>query len=227
MTELELDRRIRTALLQANWAEYALSPGEEEPELPAGLRRRMRPLLADPFGRRRRARRALGRCAAAAVLALSVSFGALMAVSPDARAWVQRVTVQILEKYTTIRFAGESGASGQPGDWAPTWLPEGYELTSEIQDPFYSILYYSNASGNSISLHFMPSNGNSFNVDNEHHEQITTRVNGTEAVLYLASEVNQRSSLIWEYQNQNTAFLLLGDLSIDDLIKIAESVKNS
>ena len=71
MTENELDSRLRLALMQASFAEYALRPGETEPELPAALVRRMRPLLADPFGRRRRrSRHALFRTAVAAVLAL-------------------------------------------------------------------------------------------------------------------------------------------------------------
>ena len=228
MTEPELDRRIRTALLQANWAEYALSPGEEEPELPAGLRRRMRPLLADPFGRRRRARRALGRCAAAAVLALSVSFGALMAVSPDARAWVQRVTVQILEKYTTIRFAGESGASGQPGDWAPTWLPEGYVLESaEVRHlAGFSIMYvYYTIPGEEPFIRFRYCRNHPGSSGVSIHEKDNTPVEVYEwdGTLYYFLSNEGFESVTWMLDDV-TECSIGGELPREDLRKIVDSL---
>lgn len=224
MTEQAADRRIRDALLLAARAEYASLPGEEEPELSPALRRKMRPLLADPFGRRRRVRRAVGRTAAAAVLALSVSFGALMAASPDARAWVQRMTVQLLEKYTAIRFAGESGLPGQLGDWAPTWLPDGYELTMESQFPTRTQLSFENAFGNFIDFNFSTSDTN-FSFDNEHQIPQTVSVHGNPAYLLLSSVPGQESSLVWSDEASGVAFSLVSDLPFDNLIKIAESVE--
>ncbi len=226
MNEKELDLRLRDALLEAVSAEYSLLPDEEEPPLPIGLLRRMRPLLADPFGRRRRTRRRAGRAAVAALLALSVSFGTLVAVNPQARAWVQRMVIQFLDRHAAIHFVGDS-PSGELGNWAPTWLPEGYELVTESLDPAYSILSYAAAPEQLISLHYMPASGNAFNIDNEHHEQTTIQVNGVTAFLYQSLEPTQRSSLVWEYQEQNIAFLLLGDLSVDDLIKLAESIEKN
>ena len=230
MTEQELDRRIRDALLLAEEAEYAfLLPGEPaELPVPPELLRRMRPLLADPFGRKRRLRRRAGRTAAAVVLAAALTAGTVLAVSPEARAWVRNMIVEILEEYTTIRFVDETGGqTGETGQWAPAWLPEGYKLKEEMIDPFYSILIYQNSKGNEISLHYTNSEGAAFNLDNEHHTEKTILVNGTSAYLLQATEDGQESSLTWYDELSRTAFLLLAELPPEELIQIAESVEKN
>lgn len=225
MNEKELDLRLRDALLEAVSAEYSLLPDEEEPPLPIGLLRRMRPLLADPFGRRRRTRRRAGRAAVAALLALSVSFGTLVAVNPQARAWVQRMVIQFLDRHAAIHFVGDSPA-GELGNWAPTWLPEGYELTKQSNTNNMVTLFYEDNTGNYIDFEYATPD-HAFNLDNEHHRVETVLIHGNTAYLLLALTSDQYSSLSWYDESTNLSFSLLAGVSSDDLIKIAESIEKN
>ena len=229
MTERELDRRIRDALLLAEEAEYGfLLPGEPaELPVPPELLRRMRPLLADPFGRKRRLRRRAGRTAAAVVLAAALTAGTVLAVSPEARAWVRNMIVEILEEYTTIRFVNETGGqTGETGQWAPAWLPEGYELTEIVNLGTRTRLTYTNSDGNTIYFqHSTAGTISSFN--NEHHEEMDVRINDLPGYLLRAVEPGYRSSLTWYDQASGTAFSLMAELPADELIQIAESIEKN
>ena len=223
------DEALRLALLQAEEAEYLhLRPGEaEELPLPPELLRRLRPLLSDPFGDRRRRRRALGRSAAAVALAAALTAGTVLAVSPEARAWARNLIVEILEEYTTIRFVDETGGqAGQTGQWAPAWLPRGYELVEENDQGVGVLLIYTNNDGKSIFFQCAHSTA-SFSYDNEHHTEKTVLVNGISAYLLQATENGQESSLTWYDQASGTAFSLLAELSPEELIRIAESVQEN
>ena len=227
MTEQELDLRLRSALLQAARAEYARPlPGEEaSPAASPALRRRLRPLLADPFGRRRRLHLRAARSAAAVFLAAVLTAGAVLAVSPEARAWVRSIFVEVLAEYSTIRFVRDPGGqTGELGTWAPAWLPEGYALLDAQTDPYHSLLTYGTAQGSQIYFECTNSPGAAFHVDNEHHEAMDVPINGCSGYLLQAVVPGHHSSLIWYDQASGTAFSLLAELPPEDLIRIAESV---
>lgn len=210
MTDEELDQRIREALLLAAQAEYDFRlPGEpEELPIPPALERRMRPLLSDPFGRRRRLRRRAYRSAAAVALAAALTAGTALAVSPEARAWVRNMVVHILEEYTTVRFADDTGAqTDAPGEWAPAWLPEGYELAEASTLGNLKIRLYINQSGHYIDFEYTESNYR-FNVDNEHHTAETVIINGNPAYFLRATVPDYASSLTWYSDASGMAFLL-------------------
>ena len=223
------DEALRLALLQAEEAEYLhLRPGEaEEMPLPPELLRRLRPLLSDPFGDRRRRRRALGRSAAAVALAAALTAGTVLAVSPEARAWARNLIVEILEEYTTIRFVDETGGqAGHTGQWAPAWLPEGYVLEEIVNLGTRARLTYTNGVGNAIFFqHSTAGTISSFN--NEHHEEMDVWINDHPGYLLRAVEPGYRSSLTWYDQASGTAFSLLAELSPEELIRIAESVQEN
>lgn len=229
MTEQELERRIREALLLAAQAESDyLLPGEaEQVPLPPGFVRRMRPLLSDPFGRKRRLRRRAGHCAAAVALAAALTAGTVLAVSPEARAWVRSILVEILEEYTTIRFVHESdGQTGELGEWTPTWLPEGYELVEIVNLGTRTRSTYANGDGNMIYFEYStPETISSFN--NEHHEEMEVWINGCSGYMLQAVEPGYMSSLTWYHQPSGSVFSLLGEISSDELIKIAECVRKN
>lgn len=229
MSEIVLtDAALRLALLQAEEAEYArLLPGEREEPVPAQLRRRLRPLLSDPTGARRRGRHALARSAAAAALAAAVTAGTVLAVSPEARAWARNLIVEILEEYTTVRFVDDTGTqTGAPGAWAPAWLPEGYELVEVVDLGQQGYLKYENSSSAYILLEF--SKGNTvYHIDNEHHTAKEVLINGNPGYLLLANSSGEASTLTWADEGSGTSFSLLAELSENELIKIAESVKKN
>lgn len=93
MTDQELDRMLRRALLDAADQE-AQTPPETEVPLSEGHRRRMREMLRDPLLwfrlRNPYPWRAVARRAAVVLLMLSLSAAMVLAVSPKARADIVR-----------------------------------------------------------------------------------------------------------------------------------------
>lgn len=97
MTDQELDRMLRRALLDAADQE-AQTPPETETPLSEGHRRRMREMLRDPLLwfrlRNPYPWRTVARRAAVVLLMLSLSAAMVLAVSPKARADIIRWTME-------------------------------------------------------------------------------------------------------------------------------------
>lgn len=232
MTDKELDGLIREAFLYQGALQAAAARAGDAPlpELPERYVRWREKFLADPFRRARRAGRPVWRraanTAAAVLLVAAVSFGALLAVSPDARAWVQRMVLHWFDDHAAFQFEGEPAAPDELGRWYPAWLPEGYELKSEFApDEYYTNLHYENAEGLFIHIAYMIPDGNAFGVDNEFHTLSMTEVNGYPAYLLTAVDERSGSSVTWLDEEENVAFQVGGYVEPDDLIRVAESLE--
>ena len=103
---------------------------------------RMEPLLRRE--RHRRTARLIWRRTAAALLAIVMAFGAALAVSPTARAAVGRWLRQMTTAVTAYQFPASQSAGTWTGN-GPTWLPEGYAMTSDLtgDDGVRSVRYTS------------------------------------------------------------------------------------
>ena len=112
------------------------------------------------------------------------------------------------------------------GDWRPGWLPEGYELVFEFNSfEGHVQRNYQNASGNSISIDYMPATSNStFNVNSEHHITSIVQIGDKSGYLIGSTMPDYDSSLIWVDPVCNIAFLICGPLSDFELIRIAEDM---
>lgn len=69
---------------------------------------------------------------AAAILALVLALGAVVAVSPKAQAAAQRWLMQVTDTVTRYWFAPTAGEA-EPWDGLPRWTPEGSELVYDLQ----------------------------------------------------------------------------------------------
>lgn len=124
MTDQELDRMLRRALLDAADQE-AQTPPETEVPLSEGHRRRMREMLRDPLLwfrlRNPYPWRTVARRAAVVLLMLSLSAAMVLAVSPKARADIVRWTMQQdgtassvgIAESDTVKDITVSGMSGK------------------------------------------------------------------------------------------------------------------
>ena len=83
--EIRFEAALKEALQQTLMAEYTPAPGEVLPKPSRRMRRMMRPLLRDPFGRKRRARRRVGRVAAGIAAAFVVVFSMTLAFRGSSR----------------------------------------------------------------------------------------------------------------------------------------------
>lgn len=117
MTDQELDRMLRRALLDAADQE-AQTPPETETPLSEGHRRRMREMLRDPLLwfrlRNPYPWRTVARRAAVVLLMLSLSAAMVLAVSPKARADIIRWTMQQDGRRVEFRYHGDGPAQALP-----------------------------------------------------------------------------------------------------------------
>ena len=117
MTDQELDRMLRRALLDAADQE-AQTPQETEVPLSEGHRRRMREMLRDPLLwfrlRNPYPWRTVARRAAVVLLMLSLSAAMVLAVSPKARADIVRWTMEQDSRRVEFRYHGDGPAQALP-----------------------------------------------------------------------------------------------------------------
>lgn len=226
MTDREFDLLLRSALLERNREELEdaahLDPIEPSPRY---LRWRMK-FLADPFRYGKKHTRPLWRkvlrVALSAVLVIVLTFGAVLAVYPPARQWVARW----FETYTVFSFSSESNYYRTPGRWYPDYLPEGFELEAEEVKGVLTNVIFSNDSGTKIYLRYSSYEYSDFTADNEHqtYKEIML-TDDIPAVLLEASTSDNYNYLIWNDENTQTAFRLISTLDVQELISIAQSVK--
>lgn len=129
MTMILNDELLRAAAHQMTVQTALLLPREELP-LSSSLQEKMHGLLWRT--KRQQKRRVMWQRAAAALLALVIAMGAVLAVSPQAQAIAKRWLMKITDVVTTYRLypATEETASW---DGLPQWVGEGYELTFDMQ----------------------------------------------------------------------------------------------
>lgn len=231
MTDREFDALLRRALTDNVRARQARVFADGLP-LPEHTRRYLRwekKLLADPFGFARRQARPVWKkalqTAASILLCFAVLFGAIMAVSPSARAWVVDRVIYWMEDFTRFRFYDEE-AQGLSANWRPAYIPEGFVETQAdwSEDAHWLYLTYENGIGGIIVLDALPAEENfSFNVDNEHSDYHEIEINGQPASLFSSNTEGYPSYLIWVNADHSTAFQLSANIDTDELIRIAES----
>lgn len=135
----QFDEMLRRGLMEANLAQYETvleRLPEWEPDFSSMYRRERMRLLADPWGWVRRRERPLwrqiARNVACVLLACTVAFGALMAVSPTVRAavmsWLREFGGNSVTYSTNPYLSDPAPEDASLQDWQITWLPEGYTL---------------------------------------------------------------------------------------------------
>lgn len=233
MTDSEFDALLRRALEDAAWArqERVFAAGLPEPRHTRRYLRWEKKLLADPLGYARRLARPMWqralRTAAGFLLTFAVLFGAVMAVSPSARAWVVERTVQWMETFTRFRFYGEE-ARGLSENWRPGYVPEGFEEISADWDEVSGVLLlsYQGMSDGFIDLDCSPARqGIDFIIDNEHSDYQSLEINDRPADLFASNTEGFPSYLLWSSADGETAFVLTSNIAPNEMISIAESAR--
>lgn len=188
-------------------------------------------MLNQPFAYYKRTTRSawrkLLRAAACVLLTASLAFGALMAASPSARAWVQEVLTQWLETHTWFIFTANPNAGTETGEWKTGYLPEGFRLVDEQVMSLMTRLTYEDGVGTEILLTYMPAtSGVIFGLDTEHQEYTELFINGKKAYLLEASQPGERSSLFWLNEDNTVGFNLLSSIEKDEMVRMAENMIN-
>ena len=164
-----------------------------------------------------------GRRAASIIVALLVAF-TVATVSVEAlRKPVAQFFAEVFEKFTMIFVTDEAPASrmGEMELHAPTYVPEGYEIESEIElDGVYHILF-SNADGDTIKYSQRQESVFSVNIDTEKIQYSEIVAGDNQGIIYVNKNITY--IVLW---NSQYCYSLSGTISADELTKIAESIKN-
>lgn len=228
MTDQELDRLLRRALLDAADQE-AQTPPETETPLSEGHRRRMREMLRDPLLwfrlRNPYPWRTVARRAAVVLLMLSLSAAMVLAVSPKARADIVRWTMQQDGRRVEFRYHGDGPAQALP-QYRIAALPEGYTETERAEADWnvrvtykctgkqwirFSYLYMQDGTASSVGI-----------AESDTVKDIT--VSGMSGKLILTQSPESANVIIWFDTAQNLMFSIHANVDESVIITMAESV---
>ena len=161
--------------------------------------------------------------AAAILLAALIGAGAWLAFDANARAACFRWLKERNKTDTVYRFRGEDVKNDRI--YHPAWLPEGYEEKSIILNPGMTSIIYSCGGGKSILLICMPmEQGGAIGVDPDTAKEQSVKVNGNPGTLYLESDPDKDSVLVWFDEKTNLSFSISASLRKRDILHIARSI---
>lgn len=234
MTDEEFDALLRRAMEDNIRAEYpdVFDPGVDFPWPPHSRRylRWEKKLLADPIGFARRQARPMWkkalRAAACFLLCAAMVLGAMLALSPSARAWVSERLIYWKEGGMTEFTYAISDGKGVTADWRPTYIPEGFTETEVDWDEIFTSINLTYEDNNDLYffLYAVPAGQNaSIIVDNEHSVYSEIKINGQAASLFSSNTDGFPSYLIWSNADMTTMYSLMSNLDPSELVAIAES----
>ena len=164
------------------------------------------------------------RYAAVIVLAVTVLFGAVFAVSPTVRAavigWVQSVFHEFY-KYT-------SEETTPPDVEYEYYLPESfddYTLLTEINDESGKTYIYMSAQGKLLQFTFTYSGKSSIYVDTENNDMCEGLVGEQPADIYISKSETEANVIVWQDPENNVLFVLSAFANKDELPDLAEKVQ--
>lgn len=127
-------------------------------------------------------------------------------------------------------FEGEPSSEIIPKDmeYRPFWLPDGYKEYAVHENETGIMVIYKNELGISIRFRYSWDFENRRIFINE-EEMIShpVKVNEISATMYEPMDDSQYPAIIWNNKENTSIFLITGDLTEDELVKIAESVSEN
>lgn len=162
--------------------------------------------------------------AACFVLVIILGLASLMAISPTVRAAVIGWVKEQYETFTSFFFQGDT-VENNTADYELSEIPKGYTLLDRIDVPGSTSIIYVNENNQLLQINYTNNPDLiSLTVVHDCHEQSTIIIGNIVAELYLSTDPNQSTDLVWEYNNY--LFSISGFLSEDELISLAEDIMN-
>ena len=171
------------------------------------------------------------RSAVAACLILALCITTVIVTKSFATETGLRWRVRYREDEVTWLFKDGIEQEGELPNYEPTWLPEGYELTSDYWGPTRErTLTYQrpNEDRKWIFLHYMQVTDKDIyhlgGLEKGTYEVRSIEINGLPGELYISLDYPDTGELIWVDKHNCTVFLLGFHSGAEDAIRIAESV---
>lgn len=158
------------------------------------------------------------------LMVLGVSFGILM-TQPKVYAAVCDVVRTVFEDHDSYSSGiDSSNMDGKTFDnnIVPSYIPEGYKLRQAFYGDYNVDLIYENIDNMDIRYGYGTKDGTEISINNERIDFSEITINGITFYVYEAMIDNDYSNVIW--YNSNYVFMLKSQLSVEEIVKIAESV---
>lgn len=167
------------------------------------------------------------RSAAGIALAIMVGFAALLAASPTVRATFFGWLREQYDAFTRYYYAGEESQDADPNSCELTYVPEGYVEWQRSENGSVTFVMYENSQTAQTMFFAYSGNTESLSVFavSDNCEAKTIQLNGHDADLILPNDSENVPAIVW-YEPEKALFCILSaDLSEEELIRVAESVR--
>ena len=173
----------------------------------------------------------IGRIAVAAVLALVMLFGALVAFSPKVRAdvvsWMKRTFKEFTSYIDDDKKDQEAGTDRTEYAYQLGWIPEGYRLVTELPNTTGGTYIFDNEQSYILQFNYLytkQSGATGAFIKTEGYTRTTGFVHGIPAEIYLTDKENESNVIVWQDPKQGVMFQIFAKESRERLIEMAESV---
>jgi hypothetical protein len=177
------------------------------------------------YARRRRIWQALNKVAIAILIVL-VILGATVVTVEAVRVRAMNFLMDIQQEYTSFQLKDNSGSEGGSVtiDWhqsyIPTYIPDGYEISTARKEERSRIIEFQNPQGESITYMELMQ-GSKPHLDTENASDLdTVSINGREGTL-----VAKGSSVTLIWAMNDSMFIVRGQIDKNTAVKMAEGVK--
>lgn len=175
--------------------------------------------------RRRKAQRILPRAiSVVACLAILLVIAMPFAVAhiSTIRIKVLQMLISIEEDHAKLNLVEDKSISFEvPADWRgdyyPTYIPDGYEVS--YVSHYFATVEFSNAEGRTLTLNEC-GESDQYNIDSENATMSYEFVNGQQVFV-----IDRATSATVAWSNGSKLYIVTGQISKEELLKIAESVR--
>lgn len=170
------------------------------------------------------------RTAAAIVLVIAALFGTLLAASPEVRAkvfgWLHEIS-GIYHHYAPAETTpGETAPADVNTDYFLSVVPEGYTFFAETDIGDGKMLVYKDAECIMHFTYLFSFDNAALFIDPEEGYVEEVKVATTTATVLITYDENANNQITWVSDNGHVVFSIAARLERDDLIALAEGVKN-
>ena len=180
------------------------------------------------------------RIAAAVALAIATLFGAVMAVSPEARAavagWVKSTFCEFYAYSNEVSTANNIATDENRSTSNPTsepvkyeyrlaTAPEGYQEIKVIDRLDGKMYIYKNASGNMLQFTYtLGADNSSLFAEAEKYQRHSAFVHELAADIYIANNASTTSGIVWQDIEADVLFQISAIADKEELLNIARTV---
>jgi len=227
--DVKFDRLLTAALYRAAEIDYGDIPSDEELEQILHISPRYKSKMKLLFNKRKNAAQKQKRpiiakimqTAAVILVTFSILLGTLMAVSPTVRAMVVDFVRSWLEDRTEYYTPSQNFDPNK--EWVFEYIPEGFELIDSYKTDLHLFNVYKNPEDTLLMIFI--SDGKQI-IDNEHSIFSQSELeNGNLIDIYESNDPDYPNNIVIFDASANLLITITSEVSIDELIKIAENIK--